>query len=165
MSSVVAYIGLGSNLNHPAEQLCLALEGLGQWPGIGVQNCSSYYMSAPVGAAYQGQPDYVNAVAEIVTSLSASELLAALLAIELQFGRSRVIANAARTLDLDLLLYGQDEIDLPGLQVPHPRMHERAFVLEPLFEIAPHLEIPVRGTVADLLKMCHHQRLQRLEMA
>ncbi len=165
MSSVLAYIGLGSNLNRPAEQLNLAMEGLGQWPGIVVESCSSYYMSAPVGDAYQGQPDYVNAVAEIVTSLSATELLAALLAIELQFGRSRVVANAARTLDLDLLLYGQDEIDLPGLQVPHPRMHERAFVLEPLFEIAPRLEIPARGAVADLLKMCHHQRLQRLEMA
>lgn len=165
MNSVIAYIGLGSNLNQPAEQLRLALEGLAQCPGIIVGGCSSYYTSAPVGEAYQGQPDYVNAVAQIVTSLSAPELLATLLAIELQFGRSRVVANAARTLDLDLLLYGQEEIDMPGLQVPHPRMHERAFVLEPLFEIAPHLEIPVRGAVADLLKMCHHQRLQRLEMA
>lgn len=162
---VIAYIGLGSNLSRPTEQLGAAVIGLGEKQGITLERCSSYYISAPVGIEYQGQTDYVNAVARISTVLSAQELLRTLLDVERQFGRSREIAFSARTLDLDLLLYGEAEIHEPGLQVPHPRMHERAFVLEPLFEIAAGLVIPRRGSVADLREMCHHQRLHRLEVA
>lgn len=165
MNRVTAYIGLGSNLQDPVRQLGNAVELLAQQPGIELLQASSFYGSAPVGDEYQGQPDYVNAVAAILTSLPAATLLQRLLEIELRCGRSRARAHAARTLDLDLLLYGQDTISGPGLIVPHPRMHERAFVLEPLFEIAPSAVIPGRGAVAELREMCHHQRLSRLEIA
>lgn len=163
MSSVDVYIGLGSNLQQPVLQLGRALDLLALEPGITLGAVSSFYSSAPVGDDYQGQPDYVNGVAALSTRLAPRELLELLLDIERRCGRSRERAFAARTLDLDLLLYGQQQLDEPGLHVPHPRMHERAFVLEPLFEIAPAAYIPGRGAVADLREMCHHQCLTRLE--
>jgi 2-amino-4-hydroxy-6-hydroxymethyldihydropteridine diphosphokinase len=111
---------------------------------------SSLYCTTPVG--YADQPDFVNAVAEIETRLSPDELLEACLEIERKHGRNRTFKNAPRTLDLDILLYGDMMSVEPRLTLPHPRMHERAFVLVPLAEIAPDCVIPRRGCVADLVK-------------
>ena len=136
------YIGLGANLGAARETLAQALQQLGNLPSTRAVAVSSYYATAPVDA--QG-PDYVNAVAELSTELQPRELLQALQAIELRHGRERPYHHAPRTLDLDLLLYGQRQVREPGLEVPHPRLHERAFVLEPLLEIAPGLEHPAFG--------------------
>ena len=116
--------------------------------------------TAPVGVT--GHPDYLNAVAAIDTALTAPDLLKALLDLESSHGRRRETELAPRTLDLDLLLYGDATIALPGLEVPHPRMHQRAFVLAPLAEIAPDADIPGRGRVADLLDAVRDQRIERL---
>jgi 2-amino-4-hydroxy-6-hydroxymethyldihydropteridine diphosphokinase len=132
-----AYVGLGANLDQPAEHVRAALEELGRLPQTRLTAASSLYRSTPVG--YAAQPDFVNAVAALDTALGARELLRELQAIEGKHGRVRTFPNAPRTLDLDLLLYGDAQLDEPGLTVPHPRMHERAFVLKPLLEIAPHL--------------------------
>lgn len=131
---VTAYIGLGANLGDAASAVQSGIEALGQLPMSSLQRRSSLYRSTPVDAA---GPDYVNAVAEISTRLGACELLAHLQAIESAAGRERPYRNAPRTLDLDLLLYGDERIDCDTLQVPHPRMNTRAFVLVPLAEIAP----------------------------
>ena len=136
---VTAYVGLGANLGHATRAVCDALVHIGELPRTTVSRHSSLYRTAPVPA---GGPDYINAVAEVVTQLSAPELLAQLQRIERQAGRERPYPNAPRTLDLDLLLFGSARIDSTSLQVPHPRMHERAFVLVPLAEIAPRLVTP-----------------------
>lgn len=133
---VRAYIGLGANLGDPVAALRNALEQLSYLPATRLVRASSYYGSTPVDSS---GPDYVNAVAEIRTSLTAPALLAALQKQELQGGRERPYRNAPRTLDLDLLLFGSACMDGPALTVPHPRMTERAFVLLPLAEIAPDL--------------------------
>jgi 2-amino-4-hydroxy-6-hydroxymethyldihydropteridine diphosphokinase len=113
---------------------------------------------------YAGQPDFINAVAAIETGLAPRALLEALLDIERRHGRIRTIANGPRTLDLDLLLHGDQRIDEPGLTLPHPRMHERAFVMVPLAEIAPELAIPGRGVAADLARaLAGSQRVERSE--
>src|SRR5882672_6540950 len=138
-----AFIGLGANLGDPEAQVRRTLSALAGLPGTRLVAVSSLYRSAPVG--YTVQPDFVNAVAEIETALGARALLEALLAMETRFGRRREFPNAPRTLDLDLLLYGDRVIAEPGLIVPHPRMHERAFVLAPLAEIAPDIAIPGKG--------------------
>ena len=130
---VTAYIGLGANLGDPAQAAHSAIEQLGAAPSMRLLQASSLYRSAPVDAS---GPDYINAVAEIATTLTAPSLLAALQTIELNAGRERPYVNAPRTLDLDLLLYGDASIDSPLLTVPHPRMWARAFVLLPLHEIA-----------------------------
>ena len=135
-SEVTAYIGLGANLGDPEQALRSAILQLGSTPGIRLLQASSLYRSAPVDSS---GPDYINAVAEIATILTAPSLLAALQAIEQAAGRERPYVNAPRTLDLDLLLYGGARIASPLLTVPHPRMWERAFVLLPLHEIAPEL--------------------------
>jgi 2-amino-4-hydroxy-6-hydroxymethyldihydropteridine diphosphokinase len=108
------------------------------------------------------QPDFINAVAEIQTMLGARALLEALLAIETRFGRRREFPGAPRTLDLDLLLYGDRVIAEPGLVVPHPRMHERAFVLAPLAEIAPDIAIPGKGRAGALLAACSDQKIEKI---
>jgi 2-amino-4-hydroxy-6-hydroxymethyldihydropteridine diphosphokinase len=128
-----AFVGLGANLGDPQDQVRRAIAALGRLPGIRLVAASSLYRSAPIGVG--AQPDFVNAVAQIETTLGPWALLEALLAAEARFGRERPSPGAARTLDLDLLLYGEERIDEPGLQVPHPRLHERAFVLEPLDEL------------------------------
>lgn len=133
---VTAYVALGANLGDAAQTLRDALDNLGHRPGIRLVAASSLYRTAPVDSS---GPDYVNAVAEIATTLTAPALLAALQAIENATGRERPYRNAPRTLDLDLLLYGGARIDSPTLTVPHPRMGERAFVLVPLAEVAPTL--------------------------
>ncbi len=131
---VLAYIGLGANLGDPAASLAAAMAAIASTPGVTLTARSALYASAPVDA---GGPDYVNAVVQVHTVLTAPDLLARLQAIELQAGRERPYRNAPRTLDLDLLLYGDAHITSPRLEVPHPRMGERAFVLLPLAEIAP----------------------------
>ena len=144
-----AWIGLGANLGDPRAQLQAALEALSQLPGTELAAHSSLWHSAPVG--YADQPPFVNAVARLRTRLDADALLDALQGIEAAHGRTRSFANAPRTLDLDLLLYGQETRDTARLTLPHPRMHARAFVLRPLSEIDPHLDVPGHGPVAGLL--------------
>ena len=121
---------------------------------------SSLYRTAPVGLRHQ--PDFINAVVELIAVPQAPTLLQSLFEIEGHFGRQRSVKNAPRTLDLDLLLYGDEVSDDPELTLPHPRLHERAFVLAPLAEIAPRLLIPGRGFVADLLVQCADQQIEKL---
>ena len=154
------FIALGANLGDPVvtvKAAILALHGLAQTEFI---VASSLYRTAPVGLKHQ--PDFINAVVELVAVSSAPTLLEALFAIEERFGRQRSVKNAPRTLDLDLLLYGDTVSDDPQLTLPHPRLHERAFVLAPLAEIAPQLNIPGRGGVAELLLRCADQQIERL---
>ena len=150
-----AYVGLGSNLGDRAQTLLDAVEALGAEDGVEIAGVSSLIETDPVG--FLDQPRFVNGVAALDTTLTARELLALLLDVEQRFGRTReaVPAQGPRTLDLDLLLYGDAELDEPGLQVPHPRLHERAFVLEPLAELAPGLQIPGRGQVEALVAELH----------
>jgi 2-amino-4-hydroxy-6-hydroxymethyldihydropteridine diphosphokinase len=156
-----AFIGLGANLDEPRRQIRAGLAAIEKLPTTRLEGQSSMYLSAPLG--YAEQPDFVNAVAQIQTELAPRALLDALLAIERSLGRSRSHANAPRTLDLDLLLYGRTVIDESGLRVPHPRMHTRAFVLAPLAQIAPGIEIPGQGPIAPLLAACAGQAIERLE--
>jgi 2-amino-4-hydroxy-6-hydroxymethyldihydropteridine diphosphokinase len=134
--TVVAYIGLGANLGDAQQALLDALQALRHIPGIEQVVSSDCYRTAPFEAT---GPDYINAVAQVHTQLNAMDLLAALQAIEQAAGRERPYRNAPRTLDLDVLLYGSGQVNSPMLTVPHPRMGERAFVLVPLAELAPHL--------------------------
>ena len=154
-----AFIGLGANLGDPGEQLRGALAALDAIPGTRLTRASSLWRTAPVG--HTAQPDFVNAVAEVETTRAPRALLDALLAIEERFGRERSFANAPRTLDLDLLLYGDRVLSEHGLEVPHPRMHERAFVLAPLVEVAPDVEIPGKGRADALLARCRDQRIEK----
>lgn len=157
---VRAFVALGANLGDAAAALDSAFAALDDLPGTRLVARSSLYRSAPIGVT--GHPDYLNAVAAIDTTLAAPDLLAALLDLESSHGRRRETELAPRTLDLDLLLYGDTTIALPGLDVPHPRMHLRAFVLVPLAEIAPDTDIPGRGRAADLLDTVRDQRIERL---
>jgi 2-amino-4-hydroxy-6-hydroxymethyldihydropteridine diphosphokinase len=156
---MIAYVGIGANLGDARANVADALVRLGALPGTTLVRASSCYRTAPVDSSGD---DYINAVACIDTALDAHALLDALLAIELAHGRERPYRNAPRTLDLDLLLYGADVIDTPALSVPHPRMHERAFVLAPLAEIAPALTIPGHGRVAALLPTVADQAIEKL---
>jgi 2-amino-4-hydroxy-6-hydroxymethyldihydropteridine diphosphokinase len=146
-----AFVGLGANLGDREGTLRAAVKRLGGVAGTGVTKVSALRDTRPVG--YLDQPRFLNGVVELETSLSPRALLDELLAIEREFGRDRSAAPAQgpRTLDLDLLLYGGQTIREPGLEVPHPRLHERAFVLEPLAELDPGLEIPGLGPVQALL--------------
>lgn len=156
----LAYVGIGANQDQPRDQVTRAIDELGELPRTRVTAKSSLYRSAPLGRP--DQPDFVNAVAELDSALSARELLAQLQNIEARHGRLRSFANAPRTLDLDLLLYG-DEIRLEAdLTLPHPRMHERAFVLRPLLEIAPALSIPGRGPAQAWSAACAEQVVERM---
>jgi len=155
-----AFIALGSNLGGPENKVRQGIATLAELPQTRLAAASSLYRSAPLG--YAGQADFVNAVAQLSTALAPQALLQSLLAIEQRFGRERSFRNAPRTLDLDLLLYDAQTIDEPGLAVPHPRMHERAFVLAPLVEIAPDCVIPGIGPAADWLERCRDQNIDRL---
>lgn len=161
MSPVRAYVAFGANLGDPLAALAYALEQLAALPDTRVVAHSSCYRSAPVGVA-DAQPDYINAVIALDTALAPRPLLDALLAIEHAGGRIRAYQLAPRTVDLDLLLHGSAVIDEPGLILPHPRMHVRAFVLHPLAEIAPDLVIPGAGPVAELLPTVADQAISRL---
>ena len=150
-----AFIALGSNLQDPASQIRQALAGIAELPQTTLVRSSSLYRTAPVG--YDGQPDFINAAAEVTTALPPTALLKALLHIEALHGRERPFPNAPRVLDLDLLLYEDLILQTPTLTLPHPRMHNRGFVLLPLAEIAPQLEIPGHGRVSDLADQCTDQ--------
>jgi len=159
-ASTKAFIGLGANLGDPESQVRRALAALAELPGTRLLAASSLYHSAPVGVI--AQPEFINAVAAAETTLTARALLEALLAAERRFGRRRDFPGAPRTLDLDLLLYGDRVIAEPGLVVPHPRMHERAFVLAPLAEIAPDISIPGKGRAGALLAACTDQKIEKI---
>ena len=158
-----AFIALGSNLDAPRDQVTGGMQEVGALPETRLLKRSSLYRTAPVGFA--DQPDFINAVVMVETALSPRALLAELLRIERRHGRVREFLNAPRTLDLDVLLYGDLVLHEPGLSLPHPRMHERAFVLLPLAEIAPDAVIPGKGRIADLVHRCGDQRLERLDAA
>lgn len=149
--TVAAFVGLGSNQRDPLRQITMAIEELGEISADEVQ-VSPLYGSTAIGPGEQ--PDYVNAVARLTTDLPADELLSAMHAIEQAHQRVREQRWAARTLDLDLLVYGDATIDRPGLRVPHPRLAERAFVLYPLYDLAPQLRIPGLGPVHRLRQQC-----------
>ena len=160
MAIHTAFIGLGSNLDNPREQVLHALQALDNLPHTRVLSYSSLYRSAPIG--YLAQPDFINAVAQLETELSPRELLDTLLSLEQQYGRKREFLNAPRTLDLDVLLYDTQPHHEHGLTVPHPQMHLRAFVLRPLLEIAPDCIIPGIGAAAIALQQCLDQQLERV---
>jgi 2-amino-4-hydroxy-6-hydroxymethyldihydropteridine diphosphokinase len=157
---VTAFIGVGANLGFSRDAVLNALADLGRMPSTEFVAASSLYQSAPIDS--EG-PDFINAVAEIETTLSAEDLLTALQAIETRYGRVRTTRNAPRTLDLDLLLYGDGLIKTPDLIVPHPRLHERAFVLQPLIELTGPIEIPGHGRIDTLAAAVADQRVDRLE--
>ena len=146
-----AYIGLGANLGPREQTLRAALDMLGRARGVRIVRASAFIETAPVGGP-PGQPPYLNAAAELRTTLEPEALLRTLQRVEDAFGRTREVHWGPRTLDLDLLLYEQRVVGSPDLQVPHPRMHERRFVLEPLCQIAPDAVHPVLGkTVREML--------------
>ena len=154
------FIALGANLGDPVATVNAAIFALRSLPHTEFIAASSLYRTAPVGLKHQ--PDFINAVVELAAVSSAPELLESLFALEERFGRRRSVRNAPRTLDLDLLLYGDQCSDDPQLTLPHPRLHQRAFVLAPLAEIAPRLMIPGRGRVGELLLRCADQQIEKL---
>lgn len=155
------YIGLGSNLDMPVEQVRRGMTALRQLPESHVVRCSALYRTAPVGITTQ--PDFINAVCAVESRLAPDAMMRRLLAIEHAQGRTRgPIPGGPRTLDLDLLLYDDLEFRSPEVTLPHPRLHERAFVLYPLYEIAPTLYVPGRGPIAELLGRCENQGVTRI---
>lgn len=155
-----AFIALGSNLQQPQQQVQRAFNALASLPKTSLIKRSSLYRTAPVG--YDNQPDFINAAAEIETDLAPLELLHALLALESRHGRERPFPNAPRVLDLDLLLYDDMVMNTAELTLPHPRMHERGFVLLPLAEIAPGLIIPNYGNITRLAQTCMDQGVAKV---
>jgi 2-amino-4-hydroxy-6-hydroxymethyldihydropteridine diphosphokinase len=159
---VTAYIGLGSNLASPVEQIKSARAAIAAIACVEERAFSSLYRSLPMGP--QDQPDYVNAVMCVATSLPPIDLLHRLQSIENAQGRVRKGERwGARTLDLDLLVYGDRKIEMPDLTVPHAGIAERSFVLHPLYEIAPQLVVPGKGNIADLVAKCPLNGLKRLD--
>jgi 2-amino-4-hydroxy-6-hydroxymethyldihydropteridine diphosphokinase len=157
-----AYVALGSNLDDPIAKVMSGLAALSSLPRTRLERSSGLYRTAPVGMVEQ--PDFINAVCRLRTALEPTVLLERLLAIEAQHGRSRNGSKGGpRTLDLDLLLYEDLVITTPNLVLPHPRLHERAFVLYPLAELDPAVVVPGRGRVSRLLQRCGAQRVHRLE--
>lgn len=156
-----AYIGLGSNLDHPDMQIREALDRLGDTPGILVIQVSSLYQSKALGEEIQ--PDYLNAVVEIETNFSAEELLNFLQRIEDAQKRIRTENRwGPRTIDLDILLFGDDQIQTDRLQVPHPELSQREFVVYPLAEIAPNLRTPSGDSIAQLIAQCPQREIRRI---
>lgn len=158
---VRAFIGIGSNLGDPVRQVARAFKSLSSMPLTTLRRRSSLYRSAPLGP--QDQPHFINAVAELETRLLSEKLLDALQAIENTQGRERSRRWGPRTLDLDLLLYGEQEISTPRLQVPHPGLPQRHFVLYPLAELAPNLQVPGIGPVHGLLSALGDDSIERLD--
>lgn len=154
------FVGLGSNLDDPAQQIQTAVAALKNAPQIQFTELSPLYRSVAIGPG--SQPDYINAVAELLTTLPADALLRELQAIETAQGRIRTVRWGARNLDLDLLLYGMDTINSAELTVPHPRMTARNFVLYPLYDLAPELILPDGTSLAALLDCCPDTDLWRL---
>ena len=160
MSTV--YIGLGSNINGPVQQIESAIKSLNQLPHAKMASLSSLYSSPPMGPS--PQPDYVNAVICLQTKLAPVQLLDKLLAIEALQGRKRGIRWGSRSLDLDILMYDQIILNSERLKIPHPGLCERNFVLYPLQEIAPELKIPGRGQIVDCIKECARGELRKLSV-
>ncbi len=158
-STEAAFIALGANLGDARAALDAAFVALAALPGTTLRAASSLYRTAPIDSS---GPDYLNAVVRLETRLAPQALLRELQRIERQHGRERPYRNAPRTLDLDLLLYGDRHIATKTLVVPHPRLHERAFVLRPLAEIAPRLAVPGHGPIAGLLPRVAAQRTDKL---
>ena len=156
-----AFIGFGANLGDPFATMPCALEALAALPETRLAACSSYYRSAPLGGGCS-QPDYINAAIALDTSLPPQALLNALLGIESACGRRRAAVLAPRPIDLDLLLYGKAVMQSPALTLPHPRLHQRAFALLPLAEIAPALSIPGHGPLSLLLEKVKEQLIARI---
>jgi 2-amino-4-hydroxy-6-hydroxymethyldihydropteridine diphosphokinase len=155
------YIGLGSNLDDPIRQVSTAIDELAGMPQSSMIRVSSLYRSPPMGP--QDQPDYINAVVAVDTRLAPEEVLQQLLGIEQHHGRKRGPQRwTARTLDLDILLYGEKVINAPTLTIPHPGIAERNFVLYPLQEIAPGLIIPQLGLISSLIAGCEQGDLVKL---
>lgn len=163
MSEHIAYIGLGSNLQNPLNQLRSAFAAIDQLPETQLLARSSLYRSSPIGlSGADEQPDFLNAVAKIKTALTPQALLHELLHIEHRHGRERTFRNAPRTLDMDVLLYDNLQLHEHGLTIPHPRMHQRAFVLQPLLEIAPDIVIPGAGRAQQSLQACREQVVEKI---
>ena len=159
---VSAYVGIGANLGDPAQTVRSAIAALQELADTRLSASSSLFASAPIDA---GGSDFVNAVARIDTGLAAETLFTELQKIEQAFGRERPFRNAPRTLDLDLLLYGQAQIQSSSLEVPHPRMTGRAFVLKPLLELDAAIHIPGMGQAQDFLTSVQDQRIQVIDHA
>jgi 2-amino-4-hydroxy-6-hydroxymethyldihydropteridine diphosphokinase len=155
------HIGLGGNLGDPVETLRDALARIAQLPAVELDAVSSAYESAPVGLA--DQPPFINAAARVQTGLALRELLAGLLAVERDLGRVRTVRYGPRTCDLDILLAGGEIADEPGLTVPHPRLAERRFALEPLVELDPTLTLPDGTSLSSLLAGVSDQAVRRLD--
>jgi 2-amino-4-hydroxy-6-hydroxymethyldihydropteridine diphosphokinase len=155
-----AVIGLGANLGDPVAQLRAAIAAIGALPQTRVLAVSSFYRTAPVG--FLDQPDFVNAAVAVDTALAPRALLEGLAAVERAAGRERTFKDAPRLIDLDVLLYDERVVDEPGLAIPHPRLHERAFALAPLVEVAPDAVVPGHGRAADLLARCAGQKVARI---
>lgn len=158
----LAYIALGSNLNEPLIQIQKAYLELAELPKTYLLKHSSLYKSAPVGRL--DQPNFINAAAKINTALSPFELLDELFKIEQRHGRVRESLNAPRTLDLDILIYDELQLDTETLTLPHPRMTQRAFVLYPLMEIAPDCFIPGHGKINRFIAACCDQMIEQLDI-
>lgn len=157
-----AVIALGSNLAEPARQVRAALSVLEAHPQIQIEKTSSLYVTAPVG--YDDQPDFVNAVCSVRTSLDGVSLLAVLNRIEADFGRERTFRNAPRTLDLDIIDFDGISSNDPHLTLPHPRAHERSFVMKPLAEILPDFVLGGHGRAADLAAALGEEGIRLLEV-
>lgn len=159
--AVTAYVGIGSNQEQPIRQVRSAMAELAALPGSSLRATSRLYRSAPLGPA--SQPDYINAAVALDTALPAEKLLAELQAVERRHGRVRAAVRwGPRSLDLDLLLYGDATLNTADLTVPHPGVSERLFVLYPLADIAPDLDVPGHGPVATLLARCAPARIEVL---
>jgi len=155
-----AFVGIGANLGDPVARVRAGIAALGALPRTRLVAASALYRTAPLG--HVAQDDFVNAAALLETDLAPRALLDHLHAIEAAAGRERPFQDAPRTLDLDLLLYGAETVDEPGLAVPHPRLHERAFALVPVLELDPDCVIPGRGPARDALARAGAQRVERL---
>ena len=158
----IAYIGVGANLGNALKTVRAAITEMKIMPETRVSAISSLYRSAPVDASGD---DFINAVVRLDTTLPAQSLLEHLQHIERVFGRERSFRNAPRTLDLDLLIYDQTRTSTPSLELPHPRMSDRAFVLLPLLEISPDVQIPGKGAAKDYLATVNDQEIERLDQA
>jgi 2-amino-4-hydroxy-6-hydroxymethyldihydropteridine diphosphokinase len=161
VARVNAFIGIGSNIDEPQMQVALALHELKELPDTRLVRCSSLYETDPVG--FVDQSRFINAVAMIDTSLAPRALLDCLLDIEQRHGRVRMMKNGPRSLDLDILLYGNLRVHEDGLTIPHPRMQERGFVIEPLLEVDPDCDIPGLGRAAQFLPQVQNQGVRKLE--
>ena len=157
-----ALIALGSNLQQPQQQVQRAIQVLAQTADLHLTRSSSLYATAPVG--YDHQPDFINAVVQAETTLPAPELMQTLLDIEQRFGRERPFPNAPRVLDLDLLDYDGLQLNTPLLTLPHPRMHQRGFVLLPLAEIMPDFVLPDGQSVVEWVKQHPHPDIRKLHI-